>query len=264
MIHSTAIIHPKAELDSSVRVGPYAVIDEGVRIGAQCVVGPHAYLTGLTIIGEQNLFFAGSVIGEAPQDLKYRGEPTGLKIGDRNRFREHVTVNRSCNPSEATTVGSDNLFMGNVHIAHDCIVGNHVIMANGSMLGGHVVIGDRAIISGNCLVHQFVRMGTLAMMQGGSAISQDLPHYTVARDTNRLCGLNVIGLRRAGFSDAERLEIKRLYHVLFRSSSPLRDALAEARKTFTSPPAVAMMDFIAASKRGICARGRASEDAVDE
>jgi UDP-N-acetylglucosamine acyltransferase len=260
VIHSTAIIHPKAELDSSVRVGPYAVIDEGVRIGPQCVVGPHTYLTGLTTIGEQNLFFAGCVIGEAPQDLKYRGEPTGLKIGDRNRFREHVTVHRSCNPSEATTVGSDNLFMGNVHIAHDCIVSNHVIMANGSMLGGHVLIGDRAIISGNCLVHQFVRVGTLAMMQGGSAISQDLPPFTVARGHNGLCGLNVIGLRRAGFSDVERLEIKRLYHALFRSGTPLRDAVAEARKTFSGPPAIAMLDFIASSQRGICARRRGSED----
>jgi UDP-N-acetylglucosamine acyltransferase len=260
VIHSTAIIHPKAELDSSVRVGPYAVIDEGVRIGAGCVVGPHTYLTGLTIIGQQNQFFAGCVIGEAPQDLKYRGEPTGLKIGDRNRFREHVTVNRSCNPSEATTIGSDNLFMGNVHIAHDCIVGNHVIMANGSMLGGHVLFGDRAVISGNCLVHQFVRVGTLAMMQGGSAVSQDLPPYTVVRSVNVLCGLNTIGLRRAGFSDAERLEIKRLYHALFRSGVSFRDAVAEARKTFTSAPAVAMMDFIATSKRGVCSRGRLAEE----
>lgn len=260
MIHSTAIIHPKAELDSSVRVGPYAVIDEGVRIGPGCVVGPHTYLTGLTTIGEQNLFFAGGVIGEAPQDLKYRGERTGLKIGDRNRFREHVTVHRSCNPSEATTVGSDNLFMGNVHIAHDCLVGNHVIMANGSMLGGHVAVADRALISGNCLVHQFVRVGTLAMMQGGSAISQDLPPFTVAQGRNRLCGLNVIGLRRAGFTDAERLEIRRLYHALFRSGAPLRDALAQARKTFTAAPAVVMMDFIAASQRGICARRRSDGD----
>jgi len=261
VIHSTAIIHPKAELDSSVRVGPYAVIDGDVRVGARCVVGPHAYLTGITTIGEQNQFYAGCVIGEAPQDLKYKGEATRLTIGKSNVFREHVTVHRANNPGHETVVGSDNLFMGNVHIGHDSVVGNRVIMANGSMLGGHVILGDRAIISGNCLVHQFVRVGTLALMQGGSAVSQDLPPYTMVRHVNHLCGLNVVGLRRAGFSDAERLEIKRLYRALFRTTSLLREALVQARTKFTAPAAVAMIDFIAGSERGVCSdRGRRADD----
>ena len=253
MIHPTAIIHPKAKLDSTVQVGPYAVIDEGVALGAECILGPHVYLTGLTTIGAQNRFHAGCVIGDAPQDLKYDGTPTRLRIGERNVFREHVTVHRSTKADAETIIGSNNFLMANAHVAHNCAVGDHVILANGALLGGYAVVQDRAFISGNCLVHQFCRVGTLAMMQGGSAISMDLPPFTIASRTNDMCGLNVVGLRRAGFKAEQRIELKQVYQLLFRSGKNLRMAVAEAREKFASAPAKILLDFIAQAKRGVCA-----------
>lgn len=252
MIHPTAIVHPQARLDATVRVGPCAVIDAGVELGAGCVVGPHVYLTGVTKIGAGNQFHAGCVIGDAPQDLKYRGEPTRVRIGDHNVFREHVTVNRATTTDGATVVGSHNFFMAGAHIAHNCAVGSHVIMANGALLGGHVTVQDRVFISGNCLVHQFCRVGTLAIMQGGAAISKDVPPFAVARGINGVCGLNVVGLRRAGFSSAERLELKKLYHALFRGGKNFAGAVAAARKDFSSPGAKIMLEFITTAKRGVC------------
>jgi UDP-N-acetylglucosamine acyltransferase len=251
-IHPTAIIHPKAQLDSSVEVGPYAVIDGGVILGANCRVGPHAYLTGRTRAGQGNRFYAGCVIGEAPQDVKYRDEPTEVHIGDHNLFREGSTVHRAANTNQATVVGSHNFLMVNSHVGHNVVVGNHVIIANGALLGGHSTVGDRAFISGNCLVHQFVRVGPLALMQGGSAISRDLPPFIVARGGNGICGLNVIGLRRAGLGAEERLELKKLYHKLFRSQEKLSTLIEEARQEFTSAPAKILIDFVASAKRGLC------------
>jgi UDP-N-acetylglucosamine acyltransferase len=253
MIHPTAIIHPQAKLGADVRVGPYAVVDADVELGAGCVVGPHVYLTGVTKLGAGNIFHAGCVIGDAPQDLKYQGEPTCVSIGDHNVFHEHVTVSRATHPGEATVIGSDNFIMAGAHIAHNCVVGNHVIIANGTPLGGHVTVQDRAFLSANCLVHQFTRVGTLAFMQGGTAISKDLPPFTVARGVNGICGLNVVGLRRAGFSAAERLELKRLYHALFRSGKIFTEAVAEARNNFSSPGARIMLEFVVTAKRGVCA-----------
>jgi UDP-N-acetylglucosamine acyltransferase len=253
MIHPTAVVHSRARLDPTVRVGPYVVIDEGVEVGADCVIGPHVYLTGLTRVGARNRFFAGCVIGEAPQDLKYQGEPTRLRIGDDNVFREHVTVNRSSNPDTETRIGSHNFLMQHGHVAHNCVLGDHVILAGGALLAGHVEVQDRAFISGNCLVHQFTRVGTLALMQGGSAISKDLPPYTIALRQNEVCGLNVVGLRRAGIPAAERLELKRLYHELFRGGRNLRAAVAAARDNYASGPAQRLLAFVAESTRGVCA-----------
>jgi len=261
VIHPTAIIHPQAELDETVEVGPYCVIEAGVRIGPGCVLGPHVVLTGRTSIGARNRFHAGCVIGDAPQDLKYRGEPTGLRIGDGNVFRENVTIHRSNKPAEETVVGANNFFMAGSHVGHNCVIGNQVIVANGALLAGHVEVADRVFISGNCLVHQFARIGTLALMQGGSAISKDLPPYAIARGDNGICGLNVIGLRRAGFDSAQRLELKRLYRALFRSGQNLRAALAHARRQFTSPATLVLLDFVATSRRGVCAdTGRGAPD----
>ena len=256
MIHPTAVIHPQARLDPSVEIGAYAVIDAGVEMGAGCIVGPHVYVTGITRIGANNHFHAGCVIGDAPQDLKYKGEPTRVVIGDRNVFREHVTVNCSTTPEHATVVGSDNFLMAGVHIAHNCVVGNQVIMANTSMLGGHVTVQDRALISGSCLVHQFCRVGTLAIMQGGAAISKDLPPYTIATGINGICGLNVVGLRRAGFSAADRLELKKLYHLLFRGGKRMTEAVVAGREAFGTLGAATMLDFVATAKRGVCADKR--------
>ena len=261
MIHPTAIIHPKALVDATVEVGPYAVIDEQVVVGPHCVIGPHVYLTGTTTIGAHNRFHAGCVIGDAPQDLKYKNEPTRLRIGDQNVFREHATAHRSTKRGEETVIGSQNFFMANSHIGHNCLIGDGVILANGALLGGHVSVADRVFISGNCLVHQFVRVGALALMQGGAAISKDLPPYTVARGDNGICGLNVVGLRRAGFTAEQRLELKQLYQVLFRGSLNLRRALDAARKQFTGDAAKTMLDFLATSTRGVCAdTGRRADD----
>ncbi len=253
MIHPTAIIHPKAKLDSTVQVGPYAVIDEGVELGADCIVGPHVYLMGLTTIGAHNQFHAGCVIGDAPQDLKYGGAPTRLRIGDRNVFREHVTVHRSTKPDAETIIGSHNFLMAGAHVAHNCIMGDYVILANGALLGGYAVVQDRAFISGNCCVHQFTRVGTLALMQGGSVISQDLPPFTMALRVNEICGLNVVGLRRAGFTAEQRMELKRLYHLLFRGGKNLGAAMTEAQTKYTSATAKTLLDFIVEAKHGVCA-----------
>jgi UDP-N-acetylglucosamine acyltransferase len=251
MIHPTAIIHPKAKLDSSVTVGPYAVIEEGVELGANCVVGPYVYLTGLTKIGSGNAFHAGAVIGDAPQDLKYKNEPTRLQIGDNNVFREHTTVHRSNKTSEDTVIGSRNFFMHHAHVAHNCVIGSDVIMVNGTMLAGHVVVHDRAFISGNAVVHQFCRIGSLSMTQGGSVISKDVPPFCVATGLNTICGLNVVGLRRAGFSPEERIELKKAYKLLFRSGKNMREALAEAQKLFSGKAARVLLDFVASTKRGV-------------
>lgn len=264
MIHPTAIVHPKAKLDATVQVGPYAVIDGGVVLGANCVVGPHVYLTGLTTIGANNRFHAGCVIGDAPQDLKYNGEPTRLRIGEGNVFREHFTAHRSTKPETETVIGSHNFFMANSHVAHNCIIGDHVIMANGALLGGHVEVQDRAFISGNCLVHQFCRVGTVALMQGGSAISRDLPPFMAVWRTNEICGLNSVGLRRAGFAAEQRLELKKLYHWLFRSGKNLGDAVAGARKNFTGAAAKALLDFLAGAKRGVCADSARAAESEEE
>jgi UDP-N-acetylglucosamine acyltransferase len=253
MIHPTAIIHPNAKLHASVRVGPFAVIDEGVKVGAGCVIGPHVYLTGRTTIGTHNRFHAGCVIGDAPQDVKYDGAATGLRIGDHNLFREHVTVHRSNKVGVETVIGSHNFLMANCHVAHNCEVGDYVIFANGALLGGHVTVQDRAFISGNCLMHQFARVGTLAIMQGGSAISKDLPPFTVSLRVNEICGLNIVGLRRAGFTAEQRLELKQVYHVLFRSGDNLRTAVSVARKRFSGVAARTLIEFVAGAKRGVCA-----------
>jgi UDP-N-acetylglucosamine acyltransferase len=264
VIHATAIVHPHAVLDVSVTVGPYAVIDDGVMVGSGCVIGPHVHLTGHTQIGPNNTFHTGCVIGDAPQDLKYKNEPTRLVIGTGNVFREHVTVHRSNKLSEDTVIGSHNFLMANSHVGHNTRLGNHVILANGALLGGHVEVGDRAFISGNCLVHQFCRVGTLALMQGGSAVSVDLPPFTIVHEVNRLCGLNIIGLRRAGLSAAERLELKKLYHRVFRSGGNVRATIAAAQKEFTSAPAKTMLEFLVATKRGVCADTGSRADEVED
>ncbi len=263
-IHASAIIAPGARLDPTVEVGPWSIIDEGVSLGPQCVVGPYVYITGQTSIGQGNRFYAGCVIGEAPQDLKYRGEPSGLRIGDNNVFREHVTVHRSTIQGEETLIGSHCLLMAGCHVAHNCRLGDYVIMANGALLGGYVSLGDRAFVSGNCLVHQFCRVGALALMQGGSAISKDLPPFTVARGDNGMCGLNRVGLSRAGVPAAEKLELKQLYRHLFRNGSKLREAVATARDLFESPSSRLMLDFVASSKRGICADKGVREDTAPQ
>jgi UDP-N-acetylglucosamine acyltransferase len=170
-------------------------------------------------------------------------------------------VHRANKVNEDTVIGSHNFLMAHSHVGHNAVLGHHVILVNGALLGGHVMVDDSAFISGNCLVHQFVRVGTMALMQGGSAISKDLPPFTVARGDNGICGLNTVGLRRAGFSAAERLELKQLYHALFRSGLNLQAAVAAAQPKFTSAAAKTMLQFLAGTKRGVCRdTGQTAED----
>jgi UDP-N-acetylglucosamine acyltransferase len=267
MIHPTAVVHPNARLGSGVRVGPHAVIDGDVELGADCEVGPNVYLTGRTVIGARNKFHAGCVIGGPPQDLKYMGEPTRVRIGDNNEFREHVTVNRPTTTEGVTVLGSHILMMAGAHAGHDCTVEDHVVMVNCAAMGGHSTAQERAILSGYVGVHQFARVGTLSLTQGCSAMTRDLPPYALARSgVNQMCGLNIIGLRRAGVTADERLELKKAYHLLFRSGTNLPQAVAEAREKFTGIRTRLLLDFVVTSKRGVCRHvgGNLDGDVTDE
>lgn len=264
-IHPTAVVHPAARLGAGVEVGPYVVIEGEVSVGPGCVLGPAVHLTGRTELGARNRIHAGVVLGDAPQDLRYKDAPTRLVIGDDNVFREHATVHRSNREDEPTRLGSGNLVMAGAHVGHNCQVGNGVILASGVLLAGHVSIDDRAFLSGHCRVHQFCRVGRLAMMQGGAAISKDLPPFCNGRGDNGLCGLNVIGLRRAGVGAGERLELRRVYHVLFRSDGLWSERLARATADFPGGAAAELVRFAAGATRGLCRdvgrrAGRGGED----
>lgn len=262
MIHPTAIVSPKAELDATVEVGPYAVIEDHVRIGPRTKIGPHAYITGWTEMGADNVVHFGAVIGDFPQDLGYDGSESFLKIGAKNVFREHVTIHRGALKDDRTTrIGDGCYFMCTSHVGHNSQLGNGVIIANGGTLGGHALIEDRVNISGNCLVHQFVRLGTLCLMRGGSRVSKDVPPYCITNHTNDVSGLNIIGLRRAGVSLATRTAIKQAFRTLYLGGLNVSDALVQLRQMPESPELKHFIEFIAASKRGICAySGHASED----
>ena len=260
-IHSTAVIDPKASVHKSVKVGPYTVIDAGVDVGPDCIIGPHVHLTGQTTIGRGNQIHAGAVIGDAPQDLKYDGAPTKLRIGDENIFREHVTIHRSNTPDEDTIIGTGNFFMAHSHVGHNSVVGDHNTFANGALIAGHVEIADRVFVAGNCLVHQFVRIGALALMQGGAAISKDLPPYTIAHGDNGICGLNTVGLRRAGYTSEQRQALKGLYRRLFLDGKNITEVVEAALMDSPDEQARTLLEFIAASKRGVCGHvGRKAND----
>ncbi len=254
--HSTAIIAPTAELGENVTVAPYAVIDGEVKIGDRCRIGPHAHLTGKTELGTDNILHSGCVIGDSPQDASYYGAPSKTIIGPRNTFREHVTVHRSNTEQEATTIGADNLFMTGSHIGHNATIGNRNILANGALIGGHAVLEDNIFIGGNAGVHQFVRIGRLAFLQGNAGLSQDLPPFLIACQINKLGGLNTIGLRKAEIPTQVRLELKKLYRALFRRDLPLFAAVANAEEEFTEPLCRELLTFIRSSRRGICSKPR--------
>lgn len=255
MIHPTAIVAPGAELDTTVSVGPYAVIGEHVKIGPGTTVGPHAVIEGNTEIGADNQIFQFASVGAIPQDLKFHGETTFLKIGDRNRIREFVTVHLGTEDGGGvTTVGSDNLFMAYAHVAHDCVVGNHVILANAATLAGHVEINDFAILGGLSAVHQFTRIGCHVMASGGSMIAQDIAPYSLVQgDRAKTVGLNLTGLKRRGFSREALNNVKNLYKLVFRSNLKLEEAISRIEKEFdTAANEVGVyLDFLKKSQRGL-------------
>lgn len=264
MIHPTAIIDPKAKLDSSVAVGPYSVIEAGVEIGKGSRIGPHCHFLGNTSIGSDNIFHAGCVIGDAPQDLSFKGLVTELKIGSGNIFREHVTVHRSAKQESATEIGEGNFFLANCHVAHNCKIGNHVVVVNGVLLAGYVEIEDRAFIGGACAIHQFCRIGTLAMLRGVSRITKDVPPYCMAVENNELVGLNSVGLKRAGFSLEQRSSLKEAYATLFGKGLNLSQALEAINKSKHTLEVEHLLRFIRHSKRGICMARKKPTDLGDD
>ncbi|OHB25973.1 MAG: acyl-[acyl-carrier-protein]--UDP-N-acetylglucosamine O-acyltransferase [Desulfuromonadaceae bacterium GWC2_58_13] len=254
MIHPTAIVHPSAKIAEGVHIGPYTVVGENVSIGAGTVIGPHVVIDGCTEIGRDNRIFQFASVGAPPQDLKYRGAKTTLKIGDRNTIREFVTMH--CGTEDGggeTVVGDDNLFLAYSHVAHDCRVGNRVILSNGATLAGHVIVDDHAILSGLCAVHQFTRIGCHAMIAGGAMVAQDVAPYTMAQgDRAKTVGLNLVGLKRRGFSEATVRSIKKAYRLVFRSELKVEEALEQIGKELErSPELDVFVDFIKSSERGI-------------
>ncbi|MGH7887318.1 MAG: acyl-ACP--UDP-N-acetylglucosamine O-acyltransferase [Candidatus Binatia bacterium] len=255
-VHPTAIIDPKAEIDSDVEIGPYVVIDGAVKIKRGTRVMAHAYLTGWTEIGEDNEIYPGAVLGAAPQDKAYKGQESYLRVGDRNIFREHVQVHRGTVADSATVIGNDNFLMATAHVGHNCQVGDGVILANGALLGGHVEVGNSVFISGNCVVHQFVRIGDYALMRGLSGTSRDVPPYAIVDWQHRVRGVNVVGLQRAGFDETRIRAIRRAFRILFRPGRNLAIAVNEVEQSKrVSGDVAALLDFIKSSKRGVCFGG---------
>ena len=256
-IHPTALIDARAAIHPEADIGPYVVVDGPVRIGPRTRVSAHATLMGWTEIGADNTIHSGAVIGDTPQDLAFTGEETYLRIGDRNVFREHVQIHRGTKPGSATVIGSDNFFMATSHVGHNCSVGNHVIITNGAMLGGYVEVEDQAIVSGNCAVHQFVRVGRLAILRGLSKASRDVPPFCVMDGTHTVRAINRVGLRRAGFAAAQIRALQNAFVLLFGRARNLRIALAELESEPVSAEVRYLIDFIRASKRGVCFGPRA-------
>jgi UDP-N-acetylglucosamine acyltransferase len=254
-IHPTAIVHLKTELGPGVRIGPYAVIGEGVRLGEGTEVGPHAVLEGQLEVGPRCRIFAGAVVGYPPQDVKWKpGTPSGVRIGADTVIREYVTIHRSSLEEGWTIIGDGCFFMASSHVAHDCRVGNGVVLTSYSGLTGFVEVGDRAFISGLSSIHQFGRIGTLALVGGCTRLSQDVPPYFIVEgNPSRARGVNIVGLRRAGVEAPARLELQRAYKLLYRSGHTPAQALERIRKELGPSPYIDhLVEFIASSKRGIC------------
>ncbi len=251
-IHPNAVVHPKAKLGNDVQVAPGAIIGEFVEVGDRTQVGPHAVLDGWTTIGTDCKIFTGAILGSECQDLKFRGERSYLKIGNKNTIREYVTMNRATSEDHATTVGDGNLFMAYSHVAHDCIVGNSNIIANSVAMAGHVVIMDHANIGGLNAIHQYVRIGSYAMIGGHSRVPKDVPPYIIcAGSPLRIVGINKIGLERKGFQPEQIKIIEHAYRVMYRSKLNVTQALKKLEEENAYPEIAPFIDFIKSSERGI-------------
>ena len=225
-IHPTAVVHPSAELDPTVQIGPYAIIGENVTIGAGTTVGAHAIIEGPTIIGVGNQIFPGAAIGLDSQDLKYKGGETWVKIGNYNRIREYVTINRATGIGEATTIGNHNLLMAYVHVGHNCTIEDNVKISNAASLAGHVYVESEAVISGVLGIHQFVHVGRLSMIGGMTRIQRDVPPYTIVEGTPaRVRAINEVGLERASFDRTEIAILRKAFRTLYYSHKTIGQAL---------------------------------------
>ncbi|MDO8730277.1 MAG: acyl-ACP--UDP-N-acetylglucosamine O-acyltransferase [Candidatus Omnitrophota bacterium] len=263
-IHPTAVVDPRAEIDSDVEIGPYAVIEGPVRIGAGTKIWPHAYLAAPLEIGEQCQVHIGAVLGHQHQALR-EPQAGGVRIGARTIVREYATVHRASQQGVWTTIGSDCLLMGFAHVAHDCSIGNRVILANGALVAGHVTVEEKAILSGHVVVHQFVRIGTLAMVGGLARVNKDVPPYFLVKGDSEVWALNTVGLKRAGISEQGRAGIREAYRLLYRSGLNTTQALKAIQAAGQlSPEADRLVRFVQESRRGICRHHiRMPEDSLD-
>lgn len=252
MIHSTAIIDPAAQLGRNVEIGPYSIIGADVVIGDDCIIGPHVVLRGPTVLGRNNRIFQFASVGEDCQDKKFKGEPTQLLIGDNNIIREFVTIHRGTTQDQGITrIGSDNLLMAYVHVAHDCVVGDHVILANNTTLAGHVHVGDWAILGGFTGVHQFCHIGAHAFTAVNSVVVQDIPPYIMAQGHNAVPRtINSEGLKRRGFSAEQISIIKRAFKILYRQGHTVSEAV-EKMNELQAAELQPLIDFVQQSARGI-------------
>ncbi|MGH8676979.1 MAG: acyl-ACP--UDP-N-acetylglucosamine O-acyltransferase [Burkholderiales bacterium] len=261
-IHPSAVVGANVALGAGVEVGPFCFLDGKIRIGAGTRMVSHVTILGDTELGEGNMLHSFVVIGDEPQDLTYSGAPRQLRIGNRNVFREGATVHRGSERGAVTTIGDDNYMMQNSHVAHDCRVGNSTIIAGGALLAGWAELGDRAVVSGNCVVHQYTRIGRLSIMRGLSRTSRDVPPFCIMDGTHTLRGINVVGLRRVGFSSKSITALRHAFQVLFGSRQNLK--LAMDRLLGTGEPTVEvaeMLEFIRASRRGVAFGPHHSEPA---
>ncbi len=253
-IHPTAVVHPKATIAEGVEIGPFSIIGEHVVIGRDTKISSHVLIEGWTTIGERNHIFSFSSIGTAPQDIGYRNEETYLLIGDDNVIRECATVHRATTKEDRRTViGNKNFLMAYSHVAHDCKLGNNIIMSNSVALGGHIVIGDYAIVGGIVAVHQFARIGPYAIIGGQSAVTMDIPPYvSAAGNRAQLYGLNLVGLKRRGFDEKTITTLKKAYKIIFRSGLTQDEAIEKTRDEFPDSREVGLLlEFIQTSKRGV-------------
>jgi len=263
-IHKTAIIHKSAQLDKDVEIGPYVIIGENVKIGAGTSVGPHSIIE-FSEIGKNNQFTGHAFIGMPPQDYKYHGEPTRLVMGDSNIVREGVSLHRGSPLTGITTIGSGCMFMCNSHVGHDGHIGSNIIMVNSAVAAGHVTIEDKAIISGLVAIHQFTRVGTLAMLSGGAMANQDIVPYCTARgDRAKPVTLNLIGLKRNGVTLESIKSIKHVFKTLFFGGYLMTEAIARLKTEKLSPEAMHMVEFCEKSKRGVARPRRSAVQAAEE
>ncbi|MDB5099158.1 MAG: acyl-(acyl-carrier-protein)--UDP-N-acetylglucosamine O-acyltransferase [Cyanobacteria bacterium RYN_339] len=256
-VHATAVIHPTASLAPGVLVGPYAIIGENAYVGPGTRIGPHAIVEAFTSVGRDCQIHAGAVVGGIPQDLKFQGDESYCVIGDRNIIREHVTINRATAQGEATRIGHDNLLMAYVHVAHDCRIGDGNVLANGVTLAGHVVIEDHVTIGGMTGLHQFIRVGALAMVGAMSRLAQDVPPYMLVEGSPpKVYGPNAVGLRRQGVDGPGRMALKRAYKLIYRSRLNLGQALTEMGKLEPTFEVRHLIGFLQATERGISGLSR--------
>ncbi len=262
IVHPSAVIGPHVELADGVEIGPFCLLDGQIRLGPGCRLLGHVTILGDSDLGAENILHPNVVIGDEPQDLAYRGASRRVLIGRGNTFREGVTVHRGSQQGEVTVVGNDNFLMQNAHIAHDCRIGDHTIISGGALLAGWVEVGDGAIVSGNCVVHQYVRLGRYAMMRGLSRTSRDVPPFCLMDGTHSLRAINIVGLRRAGFSPAAIRSLRNAFAILFRGRRNLKISVGQLQQQGPlSAEVVEMVEFILRSKRGVAfAPGRVHDD----